>query len=127
MFLHTCQLSKALVHKYHITIFSKKISYSLSVSYFSKKQFRKMQRPYHRALLEGLGFNKKTATQVCYGSRTLAGIGIKCLYMEQGIQCTLNFIRHWRDTSQISRLLKITMAWTQHSAGAGIPILEDDR
>ena len=80
-FLHTCHLTRDQVYKYHITMFSKKITYPMSTTFFSKKYLRKLQRPYHRALLQCLGYNKNTSTQVCYGSKTLMGIGVKCLYL----------------------------------------------
>ena len=99
----------------------------MSTTFFSKKYLRKLQRPYHRALLQCLGYNKNTSTQVCYGSKTLMGIGIKCLYLEQGCKGIMTFMRHWRDRSIISTLLRITIGWVQHATGTGISIFKDTR
>ena len=126
-FLHTYHLTCDQIYKYYITMFSKKVTYPMSTTFFFKKFLQKFQRPYHRALLQGLGYNKNTSIQVCYGSKSLMGIGIKCLYLEQGCKGVMAFICHWRDNSIISKLLRITVSWIQHSLGTGISLFQDNR
>ena len=124
-FVATCHLSPHLVFTYYTSIFLKKTTYPLSVSFFSKKKLRRIQGPFYRALLQSLGYNKNTAIPVRYGSPSLSGIGLRCLYLEQGIQCLQQFLRHWRTSTHISKLLRITVAWCQYSLGTGKPFLND--
>lgn len=97
----------------------------MSTTFFSKKKLPKLQARYVQALLQSLGYNKNTSKSIRYGSPSFAGIGIKCLYLEQGISCIYQFLRHWRSNTQLSKLLRITVTWCQSSLGTSIPFLQD--
>ena len=124
-FVATSQMTPDITHKYYTTIFLKRITYPLTLSYFSKKKLRKLQQNYHGLLLGALGYNKNTAKPVRYGSPRFAGIGLRCLYLEQGILGLQQFIRHWRSNTNITRLLRIAVAWCQYSLGTGVSFLHD--
>jgi hypothetical protein len=124
-FVATSHLNPSLTYRYYTAIFQKKVQYPLTLSYFSKKKLRKLQKRYHKVLLRALGYNQNTAIPVRYGSPFYAGIGLRCLYLEQGLASIMQFMRHWRSDKSISKLLRITVAWCQFSLGTGVPFLQD--
>ena len=101
VFVATRQLPSELMYTYYTSIFLKKVGYPLKLSSFSKKKLQQLQDGYYKILLDSLEFNQNTARQVKYGSPSYAGIGLRCLYLDQGSSGVLQFIRHWRSNNRL--------------------------
>jgi hypothetical protein len=59
--------------------------------------------------------------------RRFLGIGDRHLCYEQGIDATLQLLKHIRANSKLGDFLKIGLDWTQLHAGVSFPILETTR
>ena len=71
-----------------------------------------------------IGFNRNTALAVVFGAVTFGGLGMRHLYVEQGIAQLQLFIRHTRAGTDQGTLLRITLAWWQLAAGVSYSLLE---
>ena len=65
------------------------------------------------------------ASAILYGPHHLGDCGFIRMSTLQGEGQIQKFLKHWRTKSDISKLLRIALAWSQHHAGTSIPILED--
>ena len=61
---------------------------------------------------------------IVYGSPTYGGIGLRNLYIEQGIAKVNILFRHIRENKDLSKILRINLEWTQLLCGISGMILE---
>ena len=123
-------LSTSFLNPYETTIYYKsiyipKVSFLRGTSSFSRRKLRTIQRPFDQILLQQMGYNQNTSKSITYGLIQDGGIGLKCLYLQQGLENIRQFIRVWRSNDDLGRLLRITMAWCQMSVGVSTPIFEN--
>ena len=59
-----------------------------------------------------------------FDSNNYLGLGLKCLYIEQGIAQILILMRHIRTTSDNGKLAEIVLQWWQLIAGTSFLLLE---
>lgn len=85
-------MTPELTYTYYTTIFQKKVHYPMTLSYFSKKKLCKLKNNYNKVLLRALGYNQNMAKPVRYGTPLYASIGLRCLYLDQGIFGIKQFI-----------------------------------
>ena len=66
------------------------------------------------------------ATDIRGGPKELGGAGFYSFKNTIGATGVQNFIKNWRTPKvDIGKILRITMAWTQYSAGVPYPILSN--
>jgi hypothetical protein len=69
-----------------------------------------LQRPAVSATLAKLGFRRTINRSIVFGSTWYGGLGLRDLYIEQGIAQLLLFIRHLRAQSPQGKLIQIVLA-----------------
>lgn len=89
----------------------------------TKAQLNKIQSPIKQALLPKCGHNRNLPTAIVYGPTHLGGIGLRSLYIEQGIAQMRSLIICLRSNSNMTTLAKIALSWFQLLAGTSKPIL----
>ena len=73
-----------------------------------------------------LTLGRNTRKEILYGPLALGGSSFRHLYVQQGINQTMMFIRHWRQDSTAGRPLRIVIAWFQEQTGvSSFSILHD--
>jgi hypothetical protein len=100
------------------------MTYTFGISYHTLPKLATLQRSSTRATLMKIGFNRNTALAVVFGAVTFGGLGMRHLYVEQGIAQLQLFIRHTRAGTDQGTLLRITLAWWQLAAGVSYSLLE---
>ena len=100
--LITSSLSKRDTWIACFTVFIPMISCTFPVTHCTQKELKKLQSPVHQATLLKLGFDRNTAHAVMFGSVQYGGLGMRNLWVEQGVAHLLLIIRHLRDLQTIS-------------------------
>jgi hypothetical protein len=108
----------------YFSCFLPKLTYGLSVMTHTRKDLDQLQRPAVAATLAKLGFRRTINRAIVFGSPQYGGLGLRDLYLEQGIAQLQLFIRHLRAESPQGRLLQISLAWWQLQAGVSWSLLE---
>ncbi|MEM7284523.1 MAG: hypothetical protein AAF438_23235, partial [Pseudomonadota bacterium] len=109
----------------YYAVFLPSIGYVLPNCFFSKQQLERLQAPVMTSFFKACGFNSQTAHVILYGPTALGGAGFRPLFVEQGIGQVLSFLRHWRQDTQASTLLRIAVSWAQYAVGTGRFFLQD--
>ena len=104
-FLSTNFLNTYETTIYYKSIYIPKVSFLLVTSSFLRRKLRKIQRPFDQILLQQMGFNQNTSKGITYGPIQYGGIGLKCLYLQQGLENICQFIRVWCSKGDLGRLL----------------------
>jgi hypothetical protein len=107
----------------YFVVFIPMMTYTFGISHHSSKHLAHMQSQPTRATLMKIGFNRNTALAVVFGAVIFGGLGMRHLYIEQGIAQLQLFIRHLRAGTDQGTLLRITIAWWQLVAGVSFPLL----
>jgi hypothetical protein len=119
---YTSRLLKGNLSKHETWIgyfacFLPKLTYGLSVMTHSRDDLLLLQRPAVSATLLQLGFRRTINRSIVFGSPRYGGLGLRDLYLEQGIAQLQLFIRHLRAQSPQGKLLQIALSWMQLQAG----------
>ena len=122
-FLWTCPLTRLESWTYYYACYIPAISYPLAASALTYQQLDKIQRRAMQIIIPRCGFNRNTKREIMYGPLELGGASFRHLYTQQGIQQTMLFIKHWRQSSIAGRLLRIAMAWFQTQVGVSYSIM----
>ena len=124
-FLWKCPLTRLEAWTYYYACYLPRVSYPLSCSSLSRHQLDVIQRQAMKIIVARCGFNRNTRKEILYGPLALGGSSFRHLYVQQGINQTMMFIRHWRQDSTAGRLLRIAIAWFQEQTGVSFSILHD--
>jgi hypothetical protein len=108
----------------YFSCFIPKVAYGLDVMTHSNDALFTLQRPAISATLAKLGFRRTINRAIVFGSPLYGGLGLRDLYVEQGIAQLQLFIRHLRSASSQGKLLGITLSWWQLQAGVSWPLLQ---
>ena len=73
-----------MTNMFYSGIYIPSVGYCLPMTYFTKKELEKIQRPAHRAMLSRLGFNRNTAGEVVFGPRDKGCFELHHMYDGQG-------------------------------------------
>ena len=109
---------------YH-TIYNPSIRYTLPQSYFTQKELDKAQAPSLQKIIAKCGYNRNTSRRIMFAPISHGGAGFLPWYLLQGEGQILNFIKHWRSDSIISKTLKIAVSWAQWQSGHKRSIFQD--
>ena len=108
----------------YFSCFIPKVAYGLAVMTHSSKDLFNLQRPAIAATLSKLGFRRTINRAIVFGSPLYGGLGLRDLYVEQGIAQLQLFIRHLRAESPQGELLQISISWWQLQAGVSWSLLQ---
>lgn len=108
---------------YH-TVFVPTIRYTLPQSFHTRSTLDTAQAAIHSRIIAKCGYNRHMARAVIYAPMCYAGGEFIPWYLLQGEGQILNFIKHWRTDTMISKALRITLSWAQWQSGYSLPLLE---
>ena len=100
------------------------MTYTLPVMHHTKKSLSKVQTIPVKATLLKLGFNRHTSKKVVFGSQYFMGLGLRHLYVEQGIAQLNILMRHVRSQTDLGKQTEIALQWWQLNAGVSYPLLQ---
>jgi hypothetical protein len=110
---------------YYDTVWRPAVEYTLSQSFLSEKQLKKIESSCLPKIISKCGYNRNTSRAVLGGPANLTGGGIIPLVATTGAGEVLHFIKNWRTPNEdIGRVLRIVYAWCQYQAGVSFPLLE---
>jgi hypothetical protein len=109
---------------YYEAVFLPSVNYVLPQCFFSSSDLRTIGSKAQQAFVVKCGFSRTMSLAVRYGPKELGGAGFLTLETLQGEGQILNVLKHLRTNSNISCVLKSTLAWAQLVAGVREPILE---
>lgn len=116
-------LTAAESRTYYDAIFLPSVNYVLPQCFFTPSELRSIGSKAQQAFVRKCGFSRTMALVVRYGPRELGGAGFITLETLQGEGQLLNFLKHYRTNSPVSRVLQATIGWAQLMAGVEEPIL----
>jgi hypothetical protein len=108
----------------YFVVFIPMMTYTFGITHHSIQHLTTLQSQPTRSTLMKIGFNRNTALAVVFGAVTHGGLGMRHLYIEQGIAQLQLFIRHIRAGTDQGTLLRITLSWWQLVAGVSFPLLQ---
>ncbi len=111
---------------YHLHFYPT-VSYPLAATHMSQTDLNQAQKPVTHAFLSALGFNPNMPRSIVYAPPSFGGIGLRDLYVEQGIAQTMALIRHTRASTTLGKTLHVLIETFQLVAGLSQPILTDTR
>ena len=113
----SCAINAGQAQQLYWSVLVPTVGYTLPQLYELERTLREDQQRVTRILLPKMGVNRNTSKTIIYGSKNLGGLGLLDWFHLQGEGQIKNFVSHWRSTSKISKILKITSAWAQQFAG----------
>ena len=93
------------------------LSYGLGTTNLSFKELDSIQKPIVHHILPALGYNRHFPRAVVYGSPHFGGLNFKHLYVEQGTQHVLQFLKFYRYNNSIGQIFCISLRWIHLIAG----------
>ena len=121
--LSCSHLSRSEAYFAYVLYFYPKISYSLPVTTFTRKECTFLQAPAMAAFLPKLGLNRHTARSIINGPSQLGGLQLPDVYADQSIGQLRLFLGHLRRGDHTSRLLSIAISILQLRIGSGVLFL----
>ena len=122
-FLWSSPVSRAETLMFYNACYLPSICYPLTCSHFTRQQLDTIQRRAMAIIIARSGYNRNTKKAVLYGPIEFGGARFHHLYDKQGIQQVEYFIRHWREQTEVGKMLKCTIAWAQLNVGVSYSIL----
>jgi hypothetical protein len=111
---------------YYDTVWRPAVEYTLSQSFLSETQLKKIESSCLPKIISKCGYNRNTSREVLGGPANLTGGGIIPLVATTGAGEVLHFIKNWRTSNaDIGKVLRIVYAWCQYQAGVSFPLLEN--
>jgi hypothetical protein len=111
---------------YYDTVWRPAVEYTLSQSFLSEIQLKKIESSCLPKIISKCGYNRNTSRAVLGGPANLTGGGIIPLVATTGAGEVLHFIKNWRTPNEdIGKVLRIVYAWCQYQAGVSFPLLEN--
>ena len=124
-FIGRSPLNREEAWTYYFAIYLPSVGYPLPACHFSKTILDKVQRKVMSSMIAKCGYNRKTKREIIYRPAHLGGANFRSLYSVQSVGQVTAFLKYWRSPSQAGKLLRIAVAWTQHSVGTSISFLTD--
>jgi len=109
---------------FHQTTFLPSVGYSSPIIPLSFEACKQIQGKFIATLLNKISFNRNFPRAVVYGPIELGGLGIRSLYVEQGIAKISLYLRQLSSESELGKCLRIATRTQQLEAGVSWDILE---
>jgi exonuclease III len=123
-FLWEHRLSRKEAWTYYYACYLPAVTYPLPASSMTEQQLTTVQRKALSIIVARCGYNRNTKKEILFGPASLGGANFRDLYVEQGIGQVTLFIRHWRQSTHIGKLLRIAVSWYQLAVGTSTSFLE---
>jgi hypothetical protein len=124
-FISRSPLTREEAWTYYFAIYLPSVGYPLPSCHFNKATLDKIQRTVMSGMIAKCGYNRNTKRAIIYGPAHLGGANFRSLYSVQGVGQLLSFIKYWRSPCQAGKLLRIAVAWLQHTLGTSRSFLQD--
>jgi hypothetical protein len=127
---YSSRIFKSGLSKYEVWIayfacFIPAMTFTLAVCSFSLPELVKLQQSVIRSTLARLGINRNISRDLVFGSPNFGGLGLRHLFVEQGIAQLELLLRHLRAKMTQGALLLIGLLWWYLSTGFSISLWED--
>ena len=123
---HNSPMNRKDAWVYYFAIFLPSITYPLANSFFKQLELKRLTHPATKRIAAKCGFARSTPSAVLYGPAALGGASFRQCYVEQGIGQLQLFLRHWRQPeTQVGRLSRVAVHWTQFQCGTSTSFLND--
>ena len=103
------------------------LKYVLPQCWFEHSRLQAGERYSMAKIIAKCGYGRTTPKALLYAPKEYAGAGFVHWYTLQSEGQIQQFIKHWRTTTTVSAMLRVTMSWAQWQAGIGECILTDVR
>jgi len=103
------------------------VSYPLPATNIPPELLHRHQAKATTAFLAKMGYRRNMPRAVVYAPKAIGGLGFRHLGFEQGVQQTLQLIKHMRANTTNGALFQLAINTYQLHAGLSKPILEDTR
>ena len=124
--LETNYFTRSEAWTFYTAIYLPSITYPLPITPLSRTQCQSLDTRFLRALIPRCGYNRNMSSAVRYAPFMMGGAGFKQLYTEQGaliLQQIVKFLNS--DQTQIGKLLRMTISWTQAFLGTSTLFLTE--
>lgn len=101
------------------------LQFVLPQCFFTSTQLKKAEKQSMPSIIAKCGFLRTSPQALLYAPIDYAGGGFRHWFWIQGEGQILHFIKHWRTNTDISRTLRISLAWSQWQSGLSQSILTD--
>jgi len=126
-FLQSCPLSRREARVIYKQCYLPAVTYPLPASFMPPDLIYKSQQSATLWFLLRMGYPRTLPRSVVYAPTNIGGLGFIHLGFEQGVQQTLQLLRHLRARTSNGQLYSILISSYQLYIGIGHPILEDNR
>jgi len=101
------------------------ISYPLPATNIPTDLIHRHQAKATTVFLAKMGYRRTMPQAVVYAPKALGGVGFRHLWAEQGVQQSMQLIKHLRAQTSNGALFKLVINTYQLHSGLSHPILED--
>jgi hypothetical protein len=103
------------------------MAFTLAVCSFSLHELVKLQKSAIRSTLARLGINRNISRDIVFDSPNFGGLGLRHLFVEQGIAQLELLLRHLRAKTTQGALLLVGLSWWHLLAGFSNSLWEDTK
>jgi len=119
-----CPFTQKEVAVVYLTIFLLTITYPFPATNIPQKALEHAQLLTTPTILSKMGFNRNTPKAIVYTPISHGGIGLRNLHNKQGVQQTLQAIKHLCTNTTLGKMIHLTIEAYQMAAGVKDPILK---
>ncbi len=122
--LQQCPLTRREARVVYLQCYLPTLSYPLSATSINPTKLYRIQSKATAAFLSRMGYPRTFPRAVVYATTQRGGLGFRHLGQEQGVQQTLQIIKHIRSQTPTSKLYHIMIQHYQLLSGFSHPVLE---
>ena len=116
--LHS-SLSRTEARMAYYKVWVPKIGYAVPITTFTKEEGEEISSIVWNRVLPKMGYSRKIARGIVKGEKSLGGLGMEDVYVQQGIEHVYHMVGHIRQQDEIGILMKIEMECLQLVIGSG--------
>jgi len=121
----TSKLTKTESLLAYKTFWIPSVTYSLGTTTMTKAELRSIQSQATSSFLQKMGFNKHYPRAVSFGPECMGGLGLKDLYVEQGVSAIMLLMGHLYYNTEPGKMIRIALDNLQMEAGTSDNLLYD--
>jgi hypothetical protein len=122
--LATAPADRRISFLFYFSLYLPSIGYVIRQCFYTPAKREQIESKSMPLIFAKCGYNRNSPKILMYGHPSLSGGGFIRLYTIQGEGQIQLFLKFWRTQSEISQVLRITLAWCQYQAGTSKPVLE---
>lgn len=123
--LWTSNLYKMDVYMFHRSTYVPSMTYSLPLTTISRSDLNLIQRRAIGSILNGLGVNKNFPRKVAFGPKSMCGLALLDLSVDQGVRGITRLMNKLYCKDVVGDMILIELRMLQLESGSGSHLLED--